>query len=284
MDKNISLDYYKIFYEVAKHGNITKASQKLFISQPAITQTIKKLEEKLGVTLFIRSKQGITLTDIGMQVFKHVNSAILEFGIIDDLIKNNQLLLCGTLRIGCSTNLAKKVLAAPILEFGNCYSNIEIIQTDAIQQIMLNQLELGEIDICFTQKNNDITNLEFVKLFDDKFVLVYNPYLIKSKNCILQAKGSYNRRVFDEYIKDNFCFDKVIQIAGYNLAITLALQGLGYALVPYYLAKDYVSENKLTILEYDIKTPSIEYGYYYNKNNLTKITQKFIEFLESKLD
>lgn len=280
MDKDISLDYYKIFYEVAKQGNITKASQKLYISQPAITQTIKKLEEKLGVTLLIRSKQGITLTDIGMQVFKHVNSAILEFGIINDLIKNNQLLLNGTLKIGCSTNLAKKVLATPILEFGTCYPNIEIIQNDAIQKVMLNQVEFGEIDICFTQKNNDITNLEFVKLFDDKFVFVYNPYLIKSKNCIIQANGSFNRKIFDEYIKSNFSFDKITQIAGYNLAITLAIQGLGYALVPHYLAKDYVSENKLAILEHNIKTPSIEYGYYYNKNNLTKITQKFIEFLK----
>ena len=280
MDNNINLEYYKVFYEVAKHGNITKASQSLFISQPAITQTIKKLETKLGTTLFIRSKQGITLTDIGNQVFKHVNSAILEFGVIEDLIKNNQLLLSGNLKIGCSTNLAKKILSNPILNFSKEFPNIVITQNDSIQHTMLKQLEFGELDICFTQKNNEITTMDFVKIFDDEFVFVYSPTQIHSKNCILQANGSFNRKIFDEYIKNNIDFDQITQIAGYNLAIDLAIQGFGYAFVPKYLATDYITENKLSILQNNINTPSIEYGYYYNKNNLTKITQKFIEFIK----
>lgn len=280
MDSNINLEYYKIFYEVAKLGNITKACRKLYISQPAITQTIKKLESKLGVTLFIRSKQGITLTDIGNQVFNHVNAAILEFGLIDDIVQNNQLLLSGNLNICCSTNLAKKILSRPIQEFNKKYTNITISQSDAVQQTMLKQLELGEIDLCFTQKNYEITNLNFVKLFDDVFVLVYNPNNINSNNCIVQANGSYNRKIFDDYIKHKHSFDKITQIAGYNLAIELALNGMGFALVPKYLITDYLQENKLVIFEQKIKLPKIEYGYYYNKNNFTKIAQKFVEFLQ----
>ena len=280
MDNNINFEYYKIFYEVAKHGSITKASQKLYVSQPAITQTIKKLESKLGVTLFVRTKQGITLTSIGKQIFNHVNSAILEFGLINDLVKNNQLLLSGALNIGCSTNLAKKVLTKPISDFCKNYPNIIISQTDSMQETMLNQLELGEIDICFTQKNNEITNLNFVKLFDDVFVFVYNPQKLNSNNCLVQAKGSYNRKIFDTYIKNNNLFDKTIQIAGYNLAIELALQGVGYSFVPKYLVEDYISKKQLTIFDIKSKLTTIEYGYYFNKNNFTKTTQKFIEFLQ----
>lgn len=58
---NINLEYYKIFYEVAKEQNITKASENLNISQPAISKTIKLLEEKLGGTLFVRTKKALFL-------------------------------------------------------------------------------------------------------------------------------------------------------------------------------------------------------------------------------
>ena len=64
---NINLEYYKIFYEVAKEQNITKASENLHISQPAISKTIKLLEEKLGGTLFVRTKKGVILTEEGKE-------------------------------------------------------------------------------------------------------------------------------------------------------------------------------------------------------------------------
>ncbi len=65
MNIKTSLNNYLVFYEVAKAKNITKASEELFISQPAVTQTIKKLEKELGVFIFIRSKKGMKLTKIG---------------------------------------------------------------------------------------------------------------------------------------------------------------------------------------------------------------------------
>ena len=74
-----SLDNYRIFYEVAKCKNITKASKNLFISQPAVSQTIKKLEDELGATLFIRNKKGVELTRFGQEVFQRAETAMLSF-------------------------------------------------------------------------------------------------------------------------------------------------------------------------------------------------------------
>ncbi len=76
MNIKINLDYYKIFYEVAKYKNITKASNVLFISQPAITQTIKKLEETLNAKLFLRHSKGVILTPIGQKIFNQVENAL----------------------------------------------------------------------------------------------------------------------------------------------------------------------------------------------------------------
>ena len=73
MEQNLS--HYKIFYEVAKAGNISKAAKELFISQPAISKSISKLEDGLGVTLFVRSSRGVQLTEEGRLLFHYAESA-----------------------------------------------------------------------------------------------------------------------------------------------------------------------------------------------------------------
>ena len=73
---NISLDLYRLFYVVAKEGSISKAASILFISQPAITLQIKKLESELGVSLFTRTKHGVVLTEEGSVLFEYIKSAI----------------------------------------------------------------------------------------------------------------------------------------------------------------------------------------------------------------
>ena len=73
---NINFELYRIFYTVANHGNITKASEELMISQPAISKSIKNLEEQLGGTLFIRTKRGVILTDEGKEFYKYIKQAM----------------------------------------------------------------------------------------------------------------------------------------------------------------------------------------------------------------
>ena len=78
MEQNLS--QYKIFYEVAKAGNISKAAKELYISQPAISKAISKLEESLGIKLFSRNSRGVQLTREGAILFQHVNTAFDSIG------------------------------------------------------------------------------------------------------------------------------------------------------------------------------------------------------------
>lgn len=71
----LNLNLYRIFYYVAKEKNITKASKKLFISQPAISKSLKKLEEELEVTLFYRNLNGVELTEAGKILFSYIEKA-----------------------------------------------------------------------------------------------------------------------------------------------------------------------------------------------------------------
>ena len=111
-----NLELYRIFYEVSINKNITKASSVLNISQPAVTKHIKNLEDSLGETLFIRTKRGVVLTEVGNKIFLKVKQAL---SIIDDVelsINENKNLHNTTIRVGISTTLAKIYLMDYIMK------------------------------------------------------------------------------------------------------------------------------------------------------------------------
>ena len=112
-----TLDKYRIFYEVAKSKNITKASERLFISQPAVSQTIKKLEDELSATLFIRNKKGVELTRFGQEVFQRVETAMLSLETINKISRDENELLRGSVVVGSGSNLAREMLTLPIKNF-----------------------------------------------------------------------------------------------------------------------------------------------------------------------
>ena len=123
---NVNLELYRIFYVVAKHKHMTKASEELHISQPAISQSIKKLEDQLGGTLFLRSNKGMELTEEGKMFYDYVkgaleliNNAENEFTSFKDLSK-------GEIKIGCSSTLTKLILLDTLKEFHIEFPNINV--------------------------------------------------------------------------------------------------------------------------------------------------------------
>ena len=112
---NISLDYYKIFYVVAKSGNITKAANELNISQPAISKCIKLLEQQLCGQLFVRTKRGVNLTEEGKEFYKYIEQAMEFINNAEHKFSEMVNLDTGLIKIGISTTLTKKYLM-PFIE------------------------------------------------------------------------------------------------------------------------------------------------------------------------
>ena len=104
------LSQYKIFYEVARCGNISRAAKELYISQPAISKAISKLEESLGIKLFSRNSRGVQLTREGAILFQHVNTAFDSIGRGERELKRIHDFHIGNLKIGVSNTLCKYVL------------------------------------------------------------------------------------------------------------------------------------------------------------------------------
>ncbi|MGB8450966.1 MAG: LysR family transcriptional regulator [Anaerocolumna sp.] len=170
MEQNLSL--YKIFNTVAENGNISKAAKDLYISQPAISKAITRLEESLGIILFVRTSRGVHLTEEGSLLYEYTKSAFDTLLQGEANIKRINELGIGHLRIGVSTTLCKYILLPYLKRFVLAHPHIKItIECQSTFQT-LDLLEHGRLDIGLIGRPANLKNLDYyaVEQIEDIFV------------------------------------------------------------------------------------------------------------------
>ena len=150
---NIDFELYRVFYTVANNGNITAAAEELNITQPAISKSIKKLEDQLGGQLFVRTKRGVVLTQEGKEFYKYIKNA-MEY-IANGESKFTELinLETGCIKIGISTTLTKEFLLPYLEKFHTSYPNIDIQIITNMSSELFPKLRNGLIDIIILNLN-----------------------------------------------------------------------------------------------------------------------------------
>lgn len=164
-----NLNNYRIFYTVASLGNISKAADKLFISQPAISKSISNLEKGLGVTLFSRTSKGVSLTEEGEILYQHIGNAFDSINQAEDEIKKIHDLGIGQLKIGVSTSLCKHILLDYLKNFIDENPHIKVTIRCHSTKNTLNLLSEGKIDlglICETDIPKGFTYKELTTIHD----------------------------------------------------------------------------------------------------------------------
>lgn len=282
---NIDYELYRIFYIVAKNGNITRASKELLISEPAVSKSIKNLEGYLGAPLFTRTKKGVNLTTEGITLYEYISKGIEYFKSGE--AKFNELinLESGTIRIGINTTLTKEFLMPYLETFHKLYPNINIeIRTNLTSELksMLNE---GLIDMHILNLTNEETKNDFniikCKTITDCFVSnkpIKEKISIKELNnypLILQDKNSNTRKFLDDFAnKYEITLKPKIEIGSYYLVSEFSRIGLGIG----YVTKDYIKNNldnkELFIVPIKEKIPSREIGILLNKNTTPNFSTK----------
>lgn len=291
----INLELYRIFYVVAETKNITKASEILNISQPAVTKHIKNLEEQLGNPLFIRTKKGVILNEYGEKIFLNVKQALNLLSESEKEISKYKSLNKGTIKIGISTTLARKYLLKYIKKFHETYPNIVIdIYTDATKDL-IKQLKNGVIDIIISKfpQNRD-NDLDYIYLDKTKYIFVANEeYSFLSNKTIsikklvnypllLQKTPSNSRDNIEKYLKDNnINIEPKMNIASSNLLVDFIRLGYGIGYVTKLYVEEELKEKKLFEIKVIPDTDEISYGIILLKNNvMTSHCKKFIDYLK----
>ena len=288
---NVDLELYRVFYAVAKHKHMTKASEELHISQPAISQSIKKLEDQLGGTLFLRSNKGMGLTEEGKMFYEYVkgaleliNNAENEFTSFKDLSK-------GEIKIGCSTTLTKLVLMNALKDFHLDYQNININITNDLTSNLINDLKLGKLDfIIFNESNIKETNLNLEKIKELKQGFIYNPEFyddninnfedLNNVPLILQKEESNSRKLLDYIaLQNNVKLIPKMEVVSQELITEFTNIGLGIGFAIIDLAKR--NFKNLKELNINKKIPNINIYLATNKSvSLTFASKMFIKYLK----
>lgn len=265
---NISLDLYRLFYIVAKEGSISRAANILFISQPAITLQIKKLESELGVSLFTRTKHGVVLTEEGNILFEYIKVAMDNIINGENALSNLKNLDSGIIRIGASTTVSKHIVMPYLEKFHEMYPKIEIQIVNSLTTNLLKELRNGNLDILFLNlpmdENKDLKIIPITDVHDifvgnkKYFDLTKGKISLEELNnypLLFQKMPSNTRAYLNKYLKSNNTNLKPqLEVVSYNLIMDLVSAGFGIG----YATKEFIKSELEKKELYEIKVePSV---------------------------
>lgn len=266
---NINLDLYRIFYIVAKSGSISAAADVLFISQPAITFQIKKLEDQLGISLFTRTKHGMILTYEGKVLFDYVKNGIENITNGENALSNLKNLDSGVIRIGASTTVCRHVVMPYLEKFHELYPKIDIQIVNNLTSNLLKELRNGNLDILFlNMPMNENKDLKIIPITDVQDIFVGNKKYYDLTNgklslkdldsfpLIFQKLPSNTRTYLNNYLKDNNVDLKPqLEAVSYNLIMDLVKVGFGIGYATKEFIKTELENNSLYEIEVIPKVP-----------------------------
>ena len=297
MDQNLSA--YRIFYAVARLGNISKAAKELYISQPAISKSIQKLEDGLGCTLFVRSSRGVMLTEEGELFYSYVKSAFETLSQGEKKLHRSIELGIGYLKIGVSSTLCKYLLLPYLKEFIRRYPHISISISCQSTNETLELLEEDKIDIGLVVKPEKIKNIQFdyLKEIEDIFVAtkdylrnlnargVNKDQILQNATLMLLDKNNMTRQYIDSYLRQRqIKIQDSIHISDMDLLIDFAKIGVGVACVIRSFVLGELEQGALVEIPLEVPIPKREVGFVYKKRaKLPKPLVQFIEFYNLEL-
>ena len=294
---NQNLSSYWIFYTVANAGNISKAAKELYISQPAISKSIQKLEESLNCKLFSRSSRGVILTDEGSLLYGHVKEAFETLNMGEDKLKRSIELGVGHISIGVSTTLCKYMLLPYLSEFVQRNPHISISISCQSSNETLRLLDDNKIDIGFVGKPENLKGFHFDFLDNIEDTFVANPEyiinlsergvsekeLLTNATLMLLDKNNMTRRYVDDYLQENYInVSETIDISDMGLLIDFAKIGVGVAcVIKNFVAKE-LAKGKLVELPLALPIPKREVGFVYKDSIMPSASlDTFIQFYKT---
>ena len=239
---SVKLESYRVFKEVAEVGNITAAAQALYISQSAVSQSIKQLENDLQTRLFSRNSRGVTLTAEGRMLYEYVRSAmgLLETG--EAKLSQTRELQMGQLIIGASDTVTSQFLLPYLDSFHREHPAIHIQIISGRSHKVLGLLRSGKVDIAFASTPTDLTSLETYPCFPTQSIFVAGAgypcdfdhvYSLEEMSAfpliLLERKASSRLYLERFFLQNGLKLNPEIELGARSLLVDLAAIGFGVA-------------------------------------------------------
>ncbi|MBE5905814.1 MAG: LysR family transcriptional regulator [Lachnospiraceae bacterium] len=294
---DINLEYFKIFYYVAKTGSVTAAAKELHLSQPAVSQALKNFELALGTNVFIRSTKGVKMTQEGQNLYYYVASGYEQILTGMKQYEAAKKLKKGEIRIGAS-DMTLRFYILPYLEaFCEEYPDIKISVTNAPTPKTLLNLEQGTIDFGVVSTPVEakehrmirkVREIEDIFVTGEKYRQLTNqvlPYscLREYPYICLEGKTS-SRRYVDEFLeKEQVIIKPEFQLATSDMLISFASRGFGIASVVADFAQEALEKGTLYKLKFEKEIPKRQFAIVYDERNpMSLAAQKLMEHMQNE--
>ena len=266
---SVKLELYRVFKEVAEVGNITAAAQALYISQSAVSQSIKQLERDLQTRLFARNSRGVTLTAEGQMLYEYVRSAmgLLETG--EEKLRQTRALQMGQLTIGASDTVTSQFLLPYLDTFHKRHPAIHIQIVSGRSHKVLGLLRSGKVDIAFASTPADDAGLRIYPCFDTHAIFVagaeypcdfrhvYTLDEIAAFPLILLERKASSRLYLERFFLQNgLKLNPEIELGARSLLVDLAAIGFGVAGVTEEFVRKELDSGRLKKLKTSFEIPA----------------------------
>ena len=258
----VNLELYRVFFTVAKCGSLTKAAQELYISQPAVSQSVKQLEQLLGVSLFNRTHRGMELSAGGKLIYKKVESALALIEQAETGITELKTTVSGTIRIGATDSIFSHVLADKIAAFSAAYPAVGFELISSTSPRTMEILKEGGCDVAFVNlpaEDKDVKFLDTVSLLHDVFVaggkysgLVNGEIPLKRLQdfpLLFIEENTIARRALSAFLSAHGVeLRPDVEVSNWDLMIKLAEKGMGVGCVPREYCAEQLERGSLCVL------------------------------------
>lgn len=285
--KDVNLNSLKIFLVVATSNSFLEASNKLYISQPAISKSINKLEEDLGVSLFYRANKGVTLTSDGEILLKYVKDSRKLLLACERMLSSNNSLDSGSIVIGAQSHIVRNYLLEKINNFRSLFPNVMFRIVDLSTLELIEGLEKHELDFVVDASpiNTPYNNLRIQPIYklDTCFIKskennkTYNKITDLEDECIVMpiSRSSLRKNLFKS-LENIIDIKPQLEYGTEELIIESVKRnmGVGYVVKGETLKID---KNKLDIIDLNISLPTVEINLVYIDSYLTPLAREFIK-------
>ncbi|MDE6433198.1 MAG: LysR family transcriptional regulator [Lachnospiraceae bacterium] len=294
---NVNLEYYKIFYHVATELSITGAAKRLCISQPAVSQAVKQLEQELGIELFTRRAKGVSLTRAGTLLYSYVGSGYETILAGEEQLAKMLNLEYGEVRIGASDMTLQFYLLPYLEKFHQLYPEIKVTVTNAPTPQTIDHLYQGRIDFGVVTKPLEtdsqfeitaVRKIQDVFVAGDKFrylegkVLAYSE--LNELPIICLEGDTSTRRYVEHFLKQNqVAVTPEFELATSDMIVQFAVRNLGVGCVVEDFAKRQIESGELIRLKFEESIPERDMCLIIDKRStLSVAAAKLKELLEEK--
>ncbi len=291
-----NLEYYKVFYYVAKTGSLTLAAGELMISQPAVSQSLKQLETALRTKLFVRASRGIRLTAEGELLYSYVAKGCEQIALGEQRLKQMLNLELGEIHIGAS-DMTLQFYLLPYLEiFHERYPAIKVNVSNAptpetLANLRENKIDLGVVSTPFDQREDlcavQVREIEDVFVAGRKFIQYKNHMLdlqeLEKMPIIYLDGATSTRNYMDAFLVQNGVhIQPEFQLATSDMIVQFALRNLGVGCVMRDFAKEYLEDGRLFELRFNRIIPKRHFSVVTNpRNSLSAAARNLMQLMEA---